>query len=83
MQREITKFSRKTEEFVDSYVIDFPIEEMKHLFDIGDDDQMIACYEIKKQKQIEFFRNKGIPITKRSDFFVECFQFKKYTTVER
>ena len=73
--REVTKFSKTTDKLLGEYSIDFlSVEELRPLFDIGDDHEMYLCYPIKTPEQIAFFRGHGIPITDRAEFFVECYE---------
>ncbi len=75
VKREVTKFSRKTEQLTGEYPINCSVKEMRKLFDVGDDLDMILCYLIETPEQIAFFRKQGVPITKtkKSDWFVEAY----------
>lgn len=73
VKREVTKFSRKTEQLTGEYPINCSVKEMCKLFNVGDDLDMYACYPIEYPEQIAFFRKQGVPITKKSDWFVEAY----------
>ena len=71
--RTVTKFSKTTDRLLGEYPITCSVEEMRHLFDIGDDKEMYNCYPIVSPAQIAFFKERGVPITKRAEFFVEAY----------
>lgn len=73
IKREVTKFSRTTDRLLGEYPIKCSVKTMRRLFDVGDDHLMYWCYRIETPEQIAFFKNLGVPVTKRAEFFVECY----------
>jgi len=72
--REVTKYSRTTDRLLGGYPIACSADDMRHLFDVGDDHDMVFIYDINTPEQIAFFKKLGVPITNRCDWFVECFE---------
>ncbi len=49
--------------------------DMRHLFDVEDDHDMIFVYDIKTQEQIDFFREWGAKIDPEDGFYyIECYE---------
>jgi hypothetical protein len=75
MKRVVSKYAKEPPHLqVDEFELSCTAEDMKHLFDVEDDDQMIYLYKIKTDEQIEFFRSKGVPIDDQGYFYVECYE---------
>lgn len=74
IKREVTKFSRTTEKLLGAYPIYCSVRELRPLFETGDDYRMFWCYPIQTPEQIAFFKNEGVPITKRALFFLEAYR---------
>lgn len=62
ISRKINKFCTTLNRVIWSYQIDIPSEEMRFLFDVGDDDDMLKQYDIVDARQQAFFQMHGVPI---------------------
>lgn len=49
--------------------------EMRHLFEVDDDQDMICVYQIKRPDQVKFFADRGVSIdTSKAFWFIECYE---------
>jgi hypothetical protein len=76
MKRIVSKYSRRAPyEQIDEHEILCSASEMRHLFDVDDDQDMIFVYQIKSDDQVSFFKNLGVPIEPKEGFwYVECYE---------
>lgn len=70
LKRVISKYSKEEPyEQINETEVFCSAVEMRNLFDVSDDLDMIFTYPIKTQEQIEFFKNHGINIDLNDGFF--------------
>lgn len=76
LKRTVVKYDKSPPNlFVEEYDLNCTADEMKHLFEIEDDYEMVFCYEIRTKEQIEFFQKKGFNIDRKEGyFFVEAYE---------
>ena len=73
LHRSVQKFSKTTEKLRGEYPIDIPVAELHPLFEATEyDPDMFLDYAITTEAQMKFFKSKGVPITKRCDWFLTC-----------
>lgn len=75
MKRVVTKYAKTAPyEQVEEFEIFANAIEFRHLFDVGDDKDMIMIYKLRNDEQINFFKNLGVPVDPEQGFwFVECY----------
>lgn len=74
LKRTIAKYDKNPPHNMISEVeLNYPIEDLRNLFDVEDDYDMIFVYEIKTKEQLDFFKQKGVELDRSTGFyFLEC-----------
>lgn len=75
MRRVLAKYAKEPPHGqVGEHVVEFSPAEVKHLFDLSDDPGMEYVYQIRTEKQREFFGKFGVPLDQSVFWFVESYE---------
>lgn len=71
LTRCISEYDKVSRSLLKSYPIDCALEDMKKLFDVGVDDDMICVYQITTEEQKAFFTDLGVSLESGGLYYVE------------
>lgn len=69
--RCVTEYDKVTRQAIDQHMVDCDVADMRKLFDIDDDFDMMYVYQITTKEQKAFFVNLGVPLETGGLYYLE------------
>jgi hypothetical protein len=75
IKRVVTEYDKNPPHIpINEYDLRAEPRDMRHLFEVDDDLDMIYVYKIENPEQVDFFKKCGVPIDlTKSTWYVECY----------